>query len=120
VEGAPLEAQLTASIAAVKAAKEAPVPPPAPPAAMTRTAAVTAGMDQVCDAMQHCLTRALNMICAAQKSAIEQGCAINFLGADVQDLASTIYIQLGRTAEQNARNQNGTLRANGGASPWAH
>jgi hypothetical protein len=80
-----------------------------------------AGLDHVCDSMQHCLTRALDMICAAQKRAVENGCPISFLGADVQDLASTIYIQLGKQANINLMNRNDDLRRNGGgADPWRH
>ena len=82
---------------------------------------VAAALDRLCDDMEQCLLKAVDMMCRSQKRAVEQGCAINFLGSDVQDLASTIYIQLGKQANINLMNRNDDLRrANGGSDAWRH
>jgi hypothetical protein len=102
---------------------EAEATPPDTRAAPSATPqpATRAALDRLCEDMEECLLKAVDMMCRSQKRAVEQGCAINFLGSDVQDLASTIYIQVGKQANINLMNRNNDLRrANGGGDAWRH
>lgn len=86
----------------------------------TAASAPYPSVERVCTTMEQCLFSAVDMLAKSQKRAHEQGFNLIFAGSDVQDLASTIYIQLGKESNISLMNRNERLRANGGADPWRH
>jgi hypothetical protein len=84
-----------------------------------RTQALAHALDPIFDEIEQCVLRATDIICKAQKRAVEHGCPTISLEV-VQDLACTIIIQEGKAKNIQAMNRNQSLRANGGADPWSH
>jgi hypothetical protein len=79
---------------------------PKPPAraAESRAAAYSQAMDQVAGTLQECLHRAIDIARNEQSYAVQQGFPISFSADSVQDLASTLYIQISKASNIQAMN----------------
>ena len=106
---------------------ETEAPAPATPKPVARaienrpaSSIAMAGIDELCGAMERCLLKAVDMMAAAQKHAVAQGFSITFQGSDLQDLASTIYIQQSKVSNMDRVDRDrAQQRVAGGQDPWS-
>jgi hypothetical protein len=99
----------------------APASPKPPARAIDARSSANAlpGLDEVVDMMQECLYRAVEVAQRTQARATERGFPLTFSAGDVQDLASTIYIQISKTQNMDRVDRDRAQRAAGGADPWS-
>jgi len=79
-----------------------------------------AGLDQVTATLQECMYRAVEVAKRTQLRATELGFPITFSAGDVQDLASTLHIQMSKQANMDRIDRDRAARASGDSDAWRH
>jgi hypothetical protein len=118
---------LTASITAANGSAAPPAASQAPSQngtkqtePITRPAAVSVAHTAIKDEIQQALFDAVDVARATQEYAAKHGMHFTFAAPEIQDLASTLYIQAGKQSNIRLMNRNNELRSNGGGDAWRH
>lgn len=118
-----LEHDLRASLALVKDPPRKTAAEPAlitPPAVVVPPSPILSPRESIKAGIRQALFDAIDVARDSQKYAAEHGLNFTFGAPEIQDLASTIYIQEGKQANINLMNRNNSLRAQRDGDAWRH